>query len=51
MILGQKRGVFYRIYPNSRRFLDKIGGFTGKMRESGCLLSGAAARTGDFNKK
>ena len=27
-------------------FLGKIGSFTGEMREKGCWVSGAAARTG-----
>ena len=40
--------MFYRIYPNWRGFLGKIGVVDGKMREKWCLLSGAAARTGSY---
>ena len=29
-------------------FLGKIGRFGGEMREKGCAMSGAAARTGGF---
>ena len=45
--------MFYRICPNSRGFLGKIWGFGGEMREKRYLMSGAAARTGEFkeNKK
>ena len=42
--------MFYRIYLNSRGFLGKIWGFNGEMRERGRIMSGAAARTGSFNK-
>ena len=32
-------------------FLGKIGRFPGDIREKGCLMSGAAARTGKANRK
>ena len=48
MILGDKKGVFYRIYLNSRGFLGKIGVFGGEIREKGRWMSGAAARTGSL---
>ena len=30
--------------------MGKIGRFNGEMREKGCLMSGAAARTGGFKE-
>ena len=51
MILGEKRVGFWRIFPNWQGFLGKIEGFAGEMREKGCWMSGAAARTGEFNKE
>ena len=34
-----------------RGFLGKIRRFGGETREKGCLMSGAAARTGDLKRK
>ena len=49
-LLG-KMGYFEGFTLIDGGFWAKQGVFSGEMREKGCLMSGAAARTGSFNNK
>ena len=49
-LLGHKNRSIWKDVLKGMWFLGKIGRFPGEIRGKGCLMSGAAARTGELRK-